>query len=103
MNKNKEGSVQWRTTGFEPLGIGDELVGSRFLNFPQKFRSMKAYGKRRQDEMCCPGHSKFPADKYNTRASLKAHTRDTRYAHKRARAENRQEVFRLQQKINDVN
>ena len=64
---------------------------------------MQAYGKRKQDEMCCPGHSKFPLDKYNTRTSVKAHTRDTRYAHKRARSENRQEIFRLKQNMDNEN
>ncbi|MHA1469535.1 MAG: hypothetical protein ACTSSP_03105 [Candidatus Asgardarchaeia archaeon] len=27
---------------------------------------MKAYGKKRKDGGCCPGHDKYPSDRYNT-------------------------------------
>jgi hypothetical protein len=27
---------------------------------------MKAYGKKRKDGGCCPGHDKYPRDRYNT-------------------------------------
>jgi hypothetical protein len=27
---------------------------------------MKAYGKKRKDGGCCPGHDKYPGDRYNT-------------------------------------
>ena len=47
---------------------------------------MKAYGVTHQDSGCCPGHDKFPAETYRSRRSKKAHTRDTRLAHRRARA-----------------
>lgn len=46
---------------------------------------MKAYGIRKKDWGCCPGHDKFSDQKYNTNTSQKAHTRDTKYAHKRER------------------
>jgi hypothetical protein len=46
---------------------------------------MKAYGRKKKDFGCCPGHDKFPSDKYNTKTSVKAHTRDTRLLHKKAR------------------
>ena len=48
---------------------------------------MKAYGIRKKDWGCCPGHDKFSSEKYNCNLSQKAHTRDTRIAHKRARQE----------------
>lgn len=48
---------------------------------------MKAFGIRRKDWGCCPGHDKFAADTYNTNASQKAHTRDTKKAHRRGRLE----------------
>jgi hypothetical protein len=53
---------------------------------------MKAYGVKRKDRGCCPGHDKFPNDTYNTRASLKARRRARLKAHKRARAWNKIEV-----------
>jgi hypothetical protein len=27
---------------------------------------MKAYGKKRKDGGCCPGHDKYPTERYNT-------------------------------------
>ena len=27
---------------------------------------MKAYGTKRKDRGCCPGHDKYPPDRYNT-------------------------------------
>jgi len=47
---------------------------------------MKAYGIRKKDWGCCPGHDKFSDQKYNTNTSQKAHTRDTKYAHSRERS-----------------
>ncbi len=47
---------------------------------------MKPYGVDRKDRGCCPGHDKFPPDHYNSRVSEHAHSRDSRLAHKRARA-----------------
>ena len=47
---------------------------------------MRAYGVRRQDRGCCPGHDKFPWDTYRSRRSKKAQTRDTKLAHQIARA-----------------
>lgn len=46
---------------------------------------MKAYGIRKADWGCCPGHDKFSNQKYNTNTSQRAHTRDTKFAHKRER------------------
>jgi len=48
---------------------------------------MQAYGIRKKDWGCCPGHDKFSDQKYNTNTSQRAHTRDTRKAHKRERQE----------------
>jgi hypothetical protein len=48
---------------------------------------MKAYGVKRQDFGCCPGHDKFPKGTYNNRKSKKARARDKRYSHKVARQE----------------
>lgn len=47
---------------------------------------MRAYGVDRNDQGCCPGHDKFPADTYRNRRSKKAHRRARTVAHKRARA-----------------
>ena len=46
---------------------------------------MKAYGIRKKDWGCCPGHDKFSDQTYNTNLSQKAHSRDTKYAHRRER------------------
>lgn len=46
---------------------------------------MKAYGRKKKDFGCCPGHDKYPSEKYNSNKSQKAHTRDTKLMHKRAR------------------
>ena len=46
---------------------------------------MRAYGVRRQDWGCCPGHDRFPRDTYNNRRSKKAQARDTKVAHQLAR------------------
>lgn len=54
---------------------------------------MKEHGITRKDRGCCPGHDKFPAEAYRSRCSKKAHTRDTRLAHQRARAWERAELF----------
>ena len=47
---------------------------------------MKAYGVKRQDQSCCPGHNKFSRETYNSRRSKKAQTRDTKHAHGRERS-----------------
>jgi hypothetical protein len=46
---------------------------------------MRAYGVRRADRGCCPGHDKFPRDRYKSNRSLRAHRRARVYAHGRAR------------------
>ena len=43
---------------------------------------MKPYGVKRKDRGCCPGHDKFPREKYNSRRSIRAHRRDTKIAHR---------------------
>ena len=63
---------------------------------------MKAYGITRKDRGCCPGHDKFPAEKYRGRVSRKAHTRDTRLAHQRARAWERAELFNVRRNASRV-
>jgi len=30
---------------------------------------MRAYGVKRKDRGCCPGHDKYPPDRYNTTGS----------------------------------
>ncbi|MBF0097167.1 MAG: hypothetical protein HQM04_10650 [Magnetococcales bacterium] len=47
---------------------------------------MKAYGVKRKDCGCCPGHDKFSRDTYNSRRSKKAQTKATKIAHGIARA-----------------
>lgn len=47
---------------------------------------MRAYGVKRKDFGCCPGHDKFPQDSFRNRKSKKARARDKRIAHKIARA-----------------
>ena len=59
---------------------------------------MKAYGIRKKDWGCCPGHDKFSNQKYNTNTSQKAHSRDTKYAHRRERLNVR---IKLQTEINN--
>jgi hypothetical protein len=47
---------------------------------------MKAYGVNpRFDRGCCPGHDTFPRDSYKNSRSKRAHRRDTKIAHRRAR------------------
>ena len=47
---------------------------------------MRAYGVRRKDRGCCPGHDKFPPDTYNSRRSKKARAKAAQLAHGIARA-----------------
>jgi hypothetical protein len=56
---------------------------------------MKAYGIRKKDWGCCPGHDKFSDQKYNTNTSQKAHTRDTKYAHRRERLNIKNQIRNL--------
>lgn len=60
---------------------------------------MRAYGVDRADQGCCPGHDKFPADRYNSRRSDRAHARAARAAHKRARARARAELARAEKEV----
>lgn len=53
---------------------------------------MKAYGIRRKDTGCCPGHDKFPTDTFKGRASVKARGRDKAAAHGRERLEAEREI-----------
>lgn len=55
---------------------------------------MQAYGVKRKDSWCCPGHDKFPSETYRNRRSKKAHTRDTKLAHQIARARERMELMK---------
>jgi hypothetical protein len=47
---------------------------------------MRAYGVKRNDRGCCPGHDKFPRSTYRSRRSKRARAEARRIAHKRARA-----------------
>jgi len=55
---------------------------------------MRAYGQKRKDHGCCPGHDKFPLEAYNCRTSEHARARDKRTAHKCARARAKQALIR---------
>lgn len=48
---------------------------------------MRAYGRRRKDFGCCPGHDKFPTEKYRSRRSTRAHRKRSAQMHQRARRE----------------
>ena len=56
---------------------------------------MKAYGVKKKDADCCPGHDKFSSETYKNNRSKRAQTRDTKYAHGRERSKNRQFTKRL--------
>ncbi len=49
---------------------------------------MKAYGVKRQDQGCCPGHDKYPKDRYKT-TSTDARKRRQKPRKSRARQENK--------------
>ena len=53
---------------------------------------MKAYGVKRKDRGCCPGHDLFPPDSYNSNRSKRAHARAAKIAHRRARRQARIEI-----------
>lgn len=55
---------------------------------------MKAYGVKRKDKGCCPGHDKFPSDSYNSSRSKKARSKSKQDSHGRARALSRQEILK---------
>ena len=50
---------------------------------------MKAYGRRKADCWCCPGHDKFPSESYNNNRSKRAHTRDSKIMHRAERRRQR--------------
>ena len=54
---------------------------------------MNAYGVKRKDCGCCPGHDKFPRDSYRSRRSKRARAKSKRLSHKVARARERALVF----------
>lgn len=56
---------------------------------------MKAYGVKNKDRGCCPGHNKFSDHSYNNRRSIKAKSRDTKYAHGRERNNSRLAIHRI--------
>lgn len=59
-----------------------------------KGETMKPYGISRKDSSrCCPGHDKFPSETYSNRRSKKAQTRDTKIAHRMARARAKAEIM----------
>jgi hypothetical protein len=58
--------------------------------------AMRAYGVKRLDRGCCPGHDKFPSETYRSRRSKRARAEARRIAHKRARAWARVELLDLQ-------
>ena len=57
---------------------------------------MKAYGIKSQDRGCCPGHDKFSDHCYNSRRSVKAKRRDTKYARSRERTRIRIELSKFE-------
>ena len=53
---------------------------------------MKAYGVKRQDYGCCPGHDKYPSDRYNcTSADQRKRAQKSRKT--RARQEAKKEII----------
>lgn len=56
---------------------------------------MKAYGVKKKDANCCPGHDKFSGETYRNRRSKKAQTRDTKYAHSRERSNSRIKLIKI--------
>jgi hypothetical protein len=61
-----------------------------------KETAMRAYGVKRNDRGCCPGHDKFPSETYRSRRSKRSRAEARRIAHKRARAWARVEILMLQ-------
>ncbi len=53
---------------------------------------MKAYGRRRQEAGCCPGHDKFPDGAYGSRQSQHAKARSDQALHQTARARAKAEL-----------
>jgi hypothetical protein len=54
---------------------------------------MKAYGVNpRYDQDCCPGHSTFSRESYNSTTSKHAQTKYTKIAHRRARRTSKQQL-----------
>lgn len=48
---------------------------------------MKAYGKKREDGGCCPGHDKYPRDRYGcTSAASRRHAQKSRKTSARQKA-----------------
>tara|TARA_Y100000310_G_scaffold345523_1_gene465963 strand:+ start:1551 stop:1727 length:177 start_codon:yes stop_codon:yes gene_type:complete len=39
---------------------------------------MKAYGKKRKDGGCCPGHDKYPSERYSCTTASSRRVRDQR-------------------------
>lgn len=60
---------------------------------------MRPYGVHRCDRGCCPGHDKYPPDKYSSRRSQRARARDIRQSHGRARAEASDEIDKYIEQI----
>ena len=55
---------------------------------------MKAYGVKRKDFGCCPGHDRFPKFTYNSRRSKKARTKHKLISNKLARNEEKQIILK---------
>jgi hypothetical protein len=53
---------------------------------------MKAYGVKRKDFGCCPGHDKFPPTSYNSSRSKKARAKSKVNSHQKARAMLKQDL-----------
>lgn len=49
---------------------------------------MRKLGIKRKDFGCCPGHDKFPKEKYKSRLSRKAKRKTDKLANRRQRAWN---------------
>lgn len=54
---------------------------------------MKAYGRRRLEIGCCPGHDNFPNETYSNRRSKRARARDNKLLHRTARARLKHELL----------
>lgn len=59
---------------------------------------MKMYGRKKEHYGCCPGHDTYPSERYSSRRSDKARSRDNKQCHRRGR---RTDKMQLQQEVNN--
>lgn len=64
------------------------------------YKYMRAYGVRRWDRCCCPGHDKFPGESYKNRRSKKALARSKKQSRNIARVRTRMWICSLRKMEN---